>query len=550
MITSQPTRTVRGNGGAMRVPPAGRSLADRFPDVAAEWDHHSNGVTTPEMIAPGSDRYANWVCAKDRNHRWSARICKRSAGKGCPFCANQQVSATNNLAARFPDIATEWDYDANDGVTPEQVMAGSRRKIGWVCAADPSHRWVATANSRTSRYQSGCPKCARLQFPPPTGKFTVKKSLKVRFPDIAAEWDQDANDGMTPDRVSYGSGKKYHWVCKFNPDHRWVASVNSRTGRGRARCPKCAALAQRGPRLTEAGKSPEKSLAYRRPDLAAEWDAEANGVVTPHNVGIGSSFRAGWVCGDDGRHRWSSMVGRRVAGKGCPFCAGQRVSATNNLAARFPDIAAEWDYAANGDLTPERAMPGSLRKIAWICSTNPGHRWVAPANSRTSSYKSGCPMCSGRQVSSTNNLAARFPELAAQWDYDANQDLTPDQVVAGSNRRVAWVCPNGPDHRWVSTVASRTSTHKSRCPMCSGRRVSIGNNLAARYPELAAQWDYDVNHGLTPDQVVAGTHRQVAWVCTTNSDHRWVASPYSRVRGGKCPLCRPNPCKNVPAFGD
>lgn len=44
----------------------------------------------------------------------------------------------NNLAARIPAVAAEWDNDANDGVTPEQVMAGSRRNIARVYASDPS----------------------------------------------------------------------------------------------------------------------------------------------------------------------------------------------------------------------------------------------------------------------------------------------------------------------------------------------------------------------------------------------------------------------------
>ncbi len=35
-----------------------------------------------------------------------------------------------------------------------------------------------------------------------------------------------------------------------------------------------------------------------------------------------------------------------------------------------------------------------------------------------------------------NDLAATFPELAAQWHPDKNGDLLPSMVTAGSNKKV------------------------------------------------------------------------------------------------------------------
>lgn len=47
MNTSETTRTVMRDRGIMGVPATGRSLADRFPDVAAEWDSVANSGITP-----------------------------------------------------------------------------------------------------------------------------------------------------------------------------------------------------------------------------------------------------------------------------------------------------------------------------------------------------------------------------------------------------------------------------------------------------------------------------------------------------------------------
>src|SRR3546814_6704374 len=44
-----------------------------------------------------------------------------------------------------------------------------------------------------------------------------------------------------------------------------------------------------------------------------------------------------------------------------------RVGKDNNLAVLRPGLAAEWDQAANGELTPYDVVPGSTKKVAWVC---------------------------------------------------------------------------------------------------------------------------------------------------------------------------------------
>jgi hypothetical protein len=118
---------------------------------------------------------------------------------------------------------------------------------------------------------------------------------------------------------------------------------------------------------------PEDSLAALRPDLARQWDAAKNGALTPADVRVASSRpvwwngqltprdvtsrsnrSAWWRCPDG--HEWEAVIAMmtrtRTASRGCPFCAGKRVSATTSLAARFPDLAREWHPTRNGDLTP------------------------------------------------------------------------------------------------------------------------------------------------------------------------------------------------------
>jgi len=68
-------------------------------------------------------------------------------------------------------------------------------------------------------------------------------------------------------------------------------------------------------------------------------------------------------------------------------------------------------------------------------------------------------------VSVTNSLATQNPDIAAEWHPTKNGDLTPDQVVAGSAKRVWWKCPQGLDHEWPATLVNRTDKDRG-CPYC------------------------------------------------------------------------------------
>ena len=42
-----------------------------------------------------------------------------------------------------------------------------------------------------------------------------KSSLSSQYPDIAAEWNYEKNALLTPQMISYGSGKKVWWKHHF-----------------------------------------------------------------------------------------------------------------------------------------------------------------------------------------------------------------------------------------------------------------------------------------------------------------------------------------------
>ena len=103
-----------------------------------------------------------------------------------------------------------------------------------------------------------------------------------------------------------------------------------------------------------------------------------------------------------------------------------------------------------------------------------------------------------------------------------------------SNRKAWWKCPLG--HSYSAVISSR-ALRGSDCPYCAGSKALAGfNDLAAKAPDVAAQWHPTLNGNLTPEMVTPGSHRRVWWQCPLG--HTWKAFVYSRTGGAEVRLCR------------
>jgi hypothetical protein len=276
----------------------------------------------------------------------------------------------------------------------------------------------------------------------------------------------------------------------------------------------------------------------------------------------------------------------------------RKATETNNLKVLHPEVVEEWHPTKNGELKPEQLLPGSGKKVWWLCKL--GHEWCTDVYRR--SYGGQCPYCRGMHASKDYNLARVKPQLAAQWHPNKNGHLTPSQVTPGSDRKVWWKCEKG--HEWETAVYNRKTygcpecsrikskgkrkkitlrearadlveewhpvkngeltpddvTYGSRknvwwicelghewrqlvkvrslgqqCPYCSGIRPSEQYNLQVVNPELAKQWHPTKNGSLTPEQVTPGSEKYIWWVC--EKGHVWDAMIYDRSSGGSCPYC-------------
>lgn len=265
------------------------------------------------------------------------------------------------------------------------------------------------------------------------------------------------------------------------------------------------------------------TLSVTHPILATEWDNDKNAPLTPENVTAGSDRLVWWKCPKG--HEYDARICFRARGTGCPICLNRRILVGfNDLATTHPEIAAEWNYSKNGNLTPQDVCIGGRTKVWWLCKN--GHEWESPIYSRR---KNGCRYCSGRY---SDSLQVTHPDVAKDWHPTKNGDLTPRDVTAGSKKTVWWLGECG--HDWSSQVKTKVAGHG--CPYCTNRRLLVGfNDLETVNPEVAKEWHPSKNAPLKPKDVIAYSNQKVWWQCSEG--HEWKSQVVVRQNGHGCRYC-------------
>ncbi len=267
--------------------------------------------------------------------------------------------------------------------------------------------------------------------------------------------------------------------------------------------------------------------------IPIEWNYDKNEDIDFQKVSSQSAQSVWWKCSVCG-YEWNARIGNRTANNsGCPACANQAVwKGHNDLATTHPELICEWDYEKNSGISPYDVVAGSNKKVWWKCQKC-GNEWKAIVYSRAKGI--GCPVCSGNTVLiGINDLESQNPSLTEEWDYNQNMGLLPSEVTCNSGKRVWWKCSKC-GYRWKAEIKARNNG--TGCPACANKAVWKGHNdLATTHPELICEWDFEKNNGVSPYDVVAGSHKSVWWKCQ-KCGNEWKATIKSRSEGTRCRKC-------------
>ena len=532
-------------------------------ELMAEWNWERNTDVTPSQLTLGSNKKVWWKCQK--GHEWQATIHGRNNGSGCPYCSGRYVvKGENDLQTVNPILAREWNYEKNNGLTPEDVMPNSGKKVWWKC--EKGHEWQACISHRNRG--NGCPYCA--------GQKVIKgeNDLQTVNPTLAREWNYERNKELTPADVMPSSGKKVWWKCPKG--HEWQAKIYHRNTV--SDCPVCHSerntsfpeyaivyyLRKYGLEVIHSFKEkgyeldvyiPSKRVAIEydgyfwhknktHKDLEKNRKCEKEGVKLYRiREGLSSlnDSSIDFVINKNQKNLSQTIekILSDIIGMNINIDLKSDAIAIENLreytekecSIVFSNakIANEWNYEKNGNLKPEYFAANSGKKVWWKCSE--GHEWKATMNSRNRG--SSCPYCSGLfAIKGKTDLQTVNPSLAKEWNSERNNELMPTDVLPNSDKKVWWKCING--HEWQATIGNRNKGQG--CPYCSGRKALTGyNDLRTVNPALAKEWNYEKNDALTPMDITPGSNKKVWWKC--EKGHEWQACICHRNKGNGCPYC-------------
>lgn len=571
------------------------SFADNYPERAKDWDYKKNGSLLPSQVTAGSNIEVYWKCHVC-GYRWKGKICNHAKSMySCEKCAIRERTleryGNKPLIETHPLLAEEWDYKNNGELTPYNVTAHYNKVVNWVC--HKGHHWPAIVSVRVNQ-NTGCPRCKKewaTSFPEQALYFYLKqvtsahnmyhykgKEIDIYLDDkewnIAIEYDGSyyhstsksekreirknqllADNGIRLIRVKEGKYNKvfndivYVKIQKDYSHLEWAIQELLKLCNKEQYIDQLDIDIERDRNQIYAQyiqTEKENSIVAKMPDVAKQWDYEKNGDIKPEYILCTSAKRFYWKC--EKGHSWPAQVNSRLAGRGCPYCAGHiLVPGENDLLSQNPGLAKEWDYERNKGLTPDKITINNNKRVWWICPVCHYH-WkvgVAPRNKGTS-----CPKCADKQrtisrhkriVHEKGSFADNFPHLLKEWDYDKNKGLDPNMLPPHCGKKVWWVCSTC-GHSWPATMDARAKGHGcEQCYKCNNsflqhkRAVLKKGAFAITHPHLIEDWDYSKNVG-TPNDYSAGSHYRANWKCH-HCGYEWLSPIFKRTGGHKCPKC-------------
>ena len=473
------------------------------PDVAKEWDYEKNDGLLPTDVTRGQTKKVFWKCPK--GHSYQARIDHRcSMGSGCAYCSHKKVlPGETDLATVYPEIAAEWDYDNNDN-KPEDYLPFSNAKVSWICPI--CHKsYIKKICDRTLN-RTGCKHCTKpgeRSTSQQEQSFVYYYSKVTEVQSRASVLDREI-DIYLP---QINAGIEYHGEYYHKKREEKDAE-------------KKALLTTNGINLITVKCGRERTVTSDT--IVMETKEKANPSLSELEWAIKESFSLlSLPLPDIYLKRDLSEI----------YALYIRSIKENNIATKFPEIAAEWNYELNNGLTPEMFSYGADKPAWWTCKVC-GNDYDMKIPNRTVN-KMGCPYCSGKRIKvGFNDLATTHPNLAEEWDY-AKNEKSPQHYSKGSDYKASWKCKKC-GYEWEAAISSRSAGRG--CPACAGRVVVKGfNDLETLRPDILSIWNHEKNSE-KPDEFTVASNQKVWWKCD-KCGHEWKAEISSITSGRGCSEC-------------
>jgi rubrerythrin len=480
----------------------------RKEELRKDWPEDLNEISF-ESLKRGAKLKVMWRC-HTCGHEWPAFVYNRwrkdGTGTGCPKCAGKVITRETSLGGKYPELLRFLDPDGNVGFDPFTVAPTKRISVDFRC--EHGHRYERSLLSLV-RNEGRCKKCAGQVA-------TEDNNLAVFFPEIAAEWHPTRNHDLTPRGVTPFSNRMVWWRCSVAHSFRQV--VNKRTRRG-DQCPECWSRSSR----TQNRVAAEMETVF--------GTVEQNAKVEGHEVDVWlPEFHLGFEI--DGNYHHTNRLTQDTAKSEALATAGVRLIRLRDD--QLPPI--------DGDVVlfhveVEKPHIDQLLELSGITTQEVSDYIETDGFLNEEGYRELNKQL--RSVPIEKSLLHLSPDVAAEWDYEANHPIRPEEVSNQANDEYFFICPRC-GSSYEARVDHRTGVTKSGCECNRGRRFTEKVSLAALYPEIAAHWDEEGNT-VSPWDIGPWDTETRLWKCPTCGEQH-PSSTRSKVGGyrrrGTVPGCR------------
>lgn len=528
-------------------------LATTHPDLINEWVYpvlEKEKWRTPFNTRANSSVRIHWKCSKC-GYEWETDLLTRTGqNTGCPSCSHKQAArkratatqGVDDLATTHPDLTREWIHaieESDNWRTPYNTRISSECKILWKCSYC-GKEWITSVYSR-NRIGKGCPECnKKLSTLKRAKSVKYEESLAYLYPELSQEWvkARDEKDTWhTPENTKPGANFSVVWRCRIC-GNEWSAVVYSRALAGNG-CPECKKENDLQRRIEQAkAKTGVNDLAFLHPDIAKEWQhpiADIDNWRTPKNTKSGANCQVHWKCGVCG-HEWNAAVcDRALQGTGCPKCANVKTS--------FPEQAVYYyiqkidSSALNG--YPLKLIDSSLKNSRYSLD-------IYIPNKKVAIEYDGWYFHSEKRKEKEKHKDQLLADVGI-ITYHIKDTLELVQTTHHGNTieyHVDEHYTHLPEaiHLLICEIFGYTSSvdiDLSRDELdirALFKTARIKNNLRDKFPQIAAEWDYEKNHGLCPEHVSYGSHDVFMWKCPLGHPS-YPSSVKDRTHGRGCPVC-------------
>lgn len=499
-------------------------LKDEFPQIYAQLHPTMNSMISVGDLKSKSHKECWWICTTDANftHYFQQTVANMTKHKTfrCGVCCS--------AGGIRPDLISHWNYEKyvkqpNDCGLPintlfDKGIRSKKAKYYWKCPKghiEPKPISIAAMGQRKNK----CKRCESILYThPEVAKYYSKKNL-TNILDISS-----------------GMRKSVLWTCDKGHEDDFAVNQRVRDGVG---CRICSG------KIIVSGVN---SLADLNPELMVSWDWRRNDAIgiSPYEIGPGYSTRkVYWKC--EKHSSYPATVANRnhnSSPTGCPNCKPQ---SSRNEIRIFSELQLLLENVQH-----RKKVNGSEIDIYLpdqkIGIQFDGWYWHQDSISKDTlqhvQLKTlGIDLIRVReQPLERTSMADIFIEKNSVLTHDDISKIVGRILSLRSNEIDSFT------HRKIKSYVDSGvfgATDEYEKITLNSFNVLEQNSLQAVFPEIAGEWDFELNAPVTPSMITPGVGGDVNgnnyyWKCLKNLGHDSYQMPvYSRtgVERQGCPQC-------------